>query len=119
MKKNTRLIKAASLSKKFPIKKKTYTRVGTLKVINDFWVEASPNPQLRFTVVNKTGRTLSKQLVFVGSGSTYGNNQDLTPAADHYVEIAPNYKVQLYLFPDNYVPKDNKICWRVDGYTLD
>ena len=107
------------MSKKFPIKKKTYTRVGTLEVKNDFWVEGSSNPQLRFTVVNKTGRTLSKQLVSVGSGSTCGNNQDLTPAADHDVEIAPNYEVQLYLFPYNYVPRDNQICWRVDGYTLD
>ena len=110
-------LKNRACRKKFPEKKTTttYTRVGNLKVKNDFWYdEAQTNPQLRFTVENQTRETITKQVVKICAGSC-GEDQDFLAVSNFDFKLKPNQSVQLYLFPYNYVPR-GKFRWKVEGY---
>ena len=102
--------------KKFPLKEKTYTRVGQLLAKDFFWFD---DRQVRFTVINDQDVIVSKLLVYLG-GSPCKTDDELIPVNDHFIDLKPNSKTQLYLFPYNHLPrKKGKFCMRVEGFSLD
>lgn len=99
--------------KKFPLKTKTYSSVGSLEIKDGFWKSEG---NLRFTVTNKTQSKVSKLLVHLGSPPCEGGNT--VPVIDHFIKLDPKQKTQLYLYPYQYVPR-GEICYWVEGFSED
>ena len=71
--------------KKFPLKEKTYTRVGQLVAKDVFWFD---DRQVRFTVINDKSVSVSKLLVYLGESPC--KTDDMLPVNDHFIDLKPN-----------------------------